>query len=522
MRANVLTVFNGILAVLGAVTLVFGDWRDALFLAILVGNSAIGITQELRAKRALDRLAALVAPQARVVRDGTERDVAVEDVVVGDLVRLQAGDQVVADGEVAESAGLALDESNLTGESRPVPKSAGDSVQSGSFALEGSGAYLVEAVGADSYAQRIVGEAREFRHPRSPLERAINRLLFVLVAIMVPLGAIFVYALYRADDPEREAVPTAVAGIVTLVPEGLILLASLTYAAAALRMSRRGALAQQLNAIESLASVDVLCLDKTGTLTESSLRVVGIEPAPGVDRAQLEEDLARFAASSPSSNSTLRGDLGRTPCGAGGSRRARPVLVAQALERPTARRRQPRPRRARALLARRPPRHGLARGRLGPARAGLRQGAAAVRGERRRTARGGARGRARRARRGAAAPDPRHRRLLPARGRGPQGHLRRRARNRGRDRAGRGHPGRWGAARRRLAPRRRPGAAGLGRPRHRGRPHLAGGQEAPRRGAPRRRPLRRDGRGRRQRRAGAQGGTARDRAGQRLGDGALA
>ena len=305
VRANVFTVFNGILLVLGVITLVFGDWRDALFLSILVANSGIGILQELRAKRALDRLAALVAPVATVVRDGQPREVAVDDVVAGDLVRVEAGDQVVADGEVVESAGLALDESVLTGESRPVAKAPGDEVRSGSFAVEGAGSFRVSAVGADSYAQRIAGEAREFRHPRSPLERAVNRLLFVLVAVMVPLGGIFVYALYRQDDPEREAVPTAVAGIVTLVPEGLILVASLTYAAAALQMSRRGALAQQLNAIESLASVDVICLDKTGTLTEPGLRVVRLEPAPGVAEEELGWQLARFAASSPSRNTTL-------------------------------------------------------------------------------------------------------------------------------------------------------------------------------------------------------------------------
>ena len=305
VRANVFTVFNGILLVLGAITLVFADWRDALFLSILVANAGIGIVQELRAKNALDRLAALVAPSATVVRDGQAREVSVEEVVVGDLVHVQAGDQVVADGRVLDSAGLALDESILTGESRPVSRARGDEVRSGSFAAEGAGRYVVEAVGADSYAQRIAGEAREFRHPRSPLERAINRLLFSLVAVMVPLGIIFVFALSKQDDPEHEAVPTAVAGIVTLVPEGLILLASLTYAAAALQMSRRGALAQQLNAIESLAAVDVMCLDKTGTLTEAGLRVVDLEPAPDVDEDELASQLARFAASSPSRNMTL-------------------------------------------------------------------------------------------------------------------------------------------------------------------------------------------------------------------------
>ncbi|MGE5691299.1 MAG: HAD-IC family P-type ATPase [Pseudomonadota bacterium] len=300
VRANVFTVFNAILVAMGVLTLAFGAWQDALFLGIVVANSSIGIAQELRAKRKLDELAALVAPHATVVRDGEARTLAVEDVVEGDLVRLQAGDQVVADGTLEEAAALSLDESILTGESRPVQRGLGEEVRSGSFAVEGAGAYTVTAVGDASYAQRIAGEARQFRHPRSPLERALNRLLFVLVAVMVPLGTIFVYSLWQRDAPIREAVTTAVAGIVTLIPEGLVLLASLTFAAAALQLARRGALAQQLNATESLASVDVLCLDKTGTLTHPGLRVVAIEPP------ELAEPLGRFAASSPAQNATLR------------------------------------------------------------------------------------------------------------------------------------------------------------------------------------------------------------------------
>jgi cation-transporting ATPase E len=299
VRANVFTLFNGILIVLGVLTLSVGHPEDALFLGIVIANSAIGITQELRAKNALDRLAALVAPHATVIRDGEPRRVSVEEVVVGDLVRIEAGNQVVADGEVVSSEALALDESILSGESRPVPRGEGEEVRSGSFAVEGAGTYEVTAVGQDSYAQRIAGEAREFRHPRSPLELELNRLLLILVGVMIPLGTILVYSLWRRDTPLDEAVTTAVAGIVTLVPEGLILLASVTFAAAALQMARRGALAQQLNAIESLASVDVICLDKTGTITEAKLRVLGVEPA------EIEEPLARFAASSPSRNATL-------------------------------------------------------------------------------------------------------------------------------------------------------------------------------------------------------------------------
>jgi cation-transporting ATPase E len=305
VRANVFTLFNLILLVFGILTLSFGKPQDALFLSVLVANSAIGITQEVRAKNALDRLSALVAPTATVVRDGQARQVDVSHVVEGDLVRVQPGDQVVADGTLVGADGLLLDESILTGESEPVARRVGDEVRSGSFAFEGTGAYEVEAVGTESYAFRITGEARSFRHPRSPLERAMNRLLLILVGVMVPLGAMFGYALWRRDISFSEAVTTAVAAVGTLVPEGLILLTSLTFAVAAFRMAKRGALAQQLNAVESLASVDVICLDKTGTLTRPGLDVSELVPASGVERSELERVLGLYAASVGSRNRTV-------------------------------------------------------------------------------------------------------------------------------------------------------------------------------------------------------------------------
>ena len=305
IRANVFTVFNLILVSFGVLTFIFGHFEDALFVAILVGNAGIGIIQEWRAKRALDRLAALVAPHATVIRDGVERQVGVDEVLVDDLVQVGQGDQLVADGDVSESHGLRIDESVLTGETRAVKRQPGEAVRSGSFVLEGAGTYVVSAVGPDSYAQRVANVAREFRHPRSPLELDMNRLLLLLVGVMIPLGAVLGYALFERETEASEAVTTSVAAVVTLIPEGLILLMSLTYAFAALRMTRRGALAQQLNAIESLASVDVICLDKTGTLTEPALRVVDYIPAAGVDRELLGKCLRRYGASQPARNATL-------------------------------------------------------------------------------------------------------------------------------------------------------------------------------------------------------------------------
>jgi P-type E1-E2 ATPase len=306
VRANVLTVFNLILAAFGVVTLVFGDPRDALFLGIIVANSGIGITQEVRAKRTLDRLSLLVAPQATIKRDARTRRVPVGEVVVGDLALLQPGDQLVADGRLLAASGLRLDESILTGESEPAHREPGEEVRSGAFVVEGTGAYEVTAVGAASFAARITGEARSFRHPRSPLERAVNRLLYALVALVVLLGAVLGYSLYHRHVATHTAVATSAAGVVTLIPEGLMVLVSLTYAAAAVRMSRRGVLAQQLNAIESLASVDTICIDKTGTLTEAALRVVDLLPAAGATADSVRTALGALAASASARNVTLQ------------------------------------------------------------------------------------------------------------------------------------------------------------------------------------------------------------------------
>lgn len=305
VRANALTIPNVILVVFGILTLVFDSWRDALFLGIVVANIAIGSFQEIRSKRELDRLAALVAPKAVVVRDGNEVRVPVEDVVGGDAVRVAAGDQIVADGTLVSAGGLALDESNLTGESELVLRKQGDPVWSGTFVVEGSGLFEANAVGAESRAEKLTATARTFRHPRSPLERANDRLLVGLVVLSLPLAVGLTVSVLTRVRSGTAQVQAIVAGLANLIPEGLILLLSITAAVSAYRFARRGVLAQQLNAIESLASVDTLCTDKTGTLTEPKLRVVTLVPAAGVGGESLRWELARYAASSPSRNATL-------------------------------------------------------------------------------------------------------------------------------------------------------------------------------------------------------------------------
>ncbi len=240
-----------------------------------------------------------------MLRDGRERQLPVEEVVVGDLVRVAAGEQIAADGEIAESDGLSLDEANLTGESEPVLRRRGEPVWSGSFAVEGTALFTVTAVGPDSRAAQLTETARAFRHPRSPLQRANDRLLLWLVALALPVAiGLTVSVLLRVEDTE-ERVQAVTAGIVNLVPEGLIVLISLTAAVSAFKIARRGVLAQQLGAIESLASVDLICTDKTGTLTEPQLRLVELLPADGVGEDELSAALGRFAASAPSRNSTL-------------------------------------------------------------------------------------------------------------------------------------------------------------------------------------------------------------------------
>ena len=305
IRANTLTIPNGILTFFGVLTLAFGLWQDSLFLGILVANIAIGSFQEIRSKRALDRLAALVAPAAVVVRDGNDRRVPVDQVVAGDVLRLSAGDQVVADGTALSTEGLALDESNLTGESEPVVRGPREPVWSGSFVVEGGALVEATAVGPESRAARVTATARAFRHPRSPLEQANDRLLLYLVAAAIPLAVALTVTVFSRVDVAHERVQLLTAGVVNMVPEGLILLIGLTAAVSAFKVAERGVLAQQLNAVESLASVDLVCTDKTGTLTEPRLRVVGLAPADGVRDEMLASALASYAAAVPSRNSTL-------------------------------------------------------------------------------------------------------------------------------------------------------------------------------------------------------------------------
>jgi cation-transporting ATPase E len=269
IRANVLTRFNAILAVLAVAVLATGRWGDALFALVLVINAIIGIGQEVRAKRTLDRLAVLHAPTASVVRDGVETDLPIADVVLGDLVVVRTGDQVPADGIVAHAVGLEVNESALTGESDPVHKLSGDTVLSGTIVVAGRGRFQATAVGADAYARKLAAEVKVFKRTRSEIEVSIDALLRIITIAIVGVTPLLLWSQFRTSEGSgwREPVLGTVAALVGMVPEGLVLLTSIAFLLAALALTKRQVLVQELPAVEGLARVDVVCLDKTGTLT---------------------------------------------------------------------------------------------------------------------------------------------------------------------------------------------------------------------------------------------------------------
>ena len=303
IRSNVFNRFNAILGVLAVIVIVIGPLRDALFGMVLVFNTLIGIVQELRAKRTLDRLSLLSAPRAHVIRDGKDIEVSRDDIVLDDLLEVKAGDQLLVDGMVLVSEGMEVDESLLTGESVPIMKKRGDGLLSGSFVSAGSGSFRATAVGEDAYAQKLASEAKRYTLVKSELRDAINTILRYITYVMIPAGILLAISQLITDNTFDDSIISTVAGLVGMVPEGLVLLTSLVFAVSAVALARRKVLVQELPAVEGLARVDVICLDKTGTLTEGTLEFGRIEPLDGKD--DLDRVLGAFAAASPSENSTL-------------------------------------------------------------------------------------------------------------------------------------------------------------------------------------------------------------------------
>ncbi len=308
VRANVFTRINAILGVLLVIVLATGSFINAAFGLLIVANSAIGIVQELRAKRTLDALAVVGEAKPLVRRSDGTRRLARDEVVLDDLVDLTPGDQVVVDGELVAAEYLEIDESLLTGESDPEPKGVGDPVMSGSFVVSGSGTYRATRVGADAYAAQLTAEASRFTLVHSELQAGINLILKVITFLLVPVGlATIVVQLTQAQAQGgwRQAVLRMAGALVPMVPEGLVLLTSMAFALGVIRLGRRHCLVQELPAIEVLARVNVVCADKTGTLTEHGMRCGQVLALADLDEAAVREVLANLAASDPHPNASL-------------------------------------------------------------------------------------------------------------------------------------------------------------------------------------------------------------------------
>ena len=280
VRANVFTLFNGIIFAAMVLVLITGSWRDAVFGFVIIINTGIGIVTELRAKRTLDRLSILVASEFLVHRDGRDVEVPHNKIVLDDLLWIRAGEQVPADGQIIQTWGLELDESMLTGESRTVRHKVGEQVYSGATAVSGMALVKVNAVGSHSYAATLTAQAKVYKKTVSDLNKGINTILKFMTFLVVPLCILLILSQIHtvggwgtalSTGEWRQAVVSAVAGVVGMIPEGLVLLTSLNFAVAAMRLARHNTLVQELESVETLARVDALNLDKTGTITDGGI-----------------------------------------------------------------------------------------------------------------------------------------------------------------------------------------------------------------------------------------------------------
>ena len=302
IRSNTLTPFNALIGTLWIAMMIVAPWQDALFGFVIVFNTLIGTIQEYRSARTLAKLSLLNEARPTVIRDGREAQVGLRELVVDDLVLISTGDQIAVDGDVLQAAGCEVDESLLTGEADPVPKAAGDELPSGSFVVSGSARYRVTRVGSESFAGRLTLQARKFQTTTSELRDSINRFIRYVSFALIPVGALLTYSQLRADQSLPDAIRGAIAGVVTMVPEGLVLLTSIAMAVGVLRLAQRNALVQDMPAVETLARVDVVCVDKTGTLTAPGMSVQEVVALDGSDPGRI---LGALAAAEEHPNPTM-------------------------------------------------------------------------------------------------------------------------------------------------------------------------------------------------------------------------
>jgi cation-transporting ATPase E len=306
-KTNVFTRFNAILGALFILILSTGSLADGLFGVVLVVNSLIGIVQEYLAKRKLDRLALLNSPTTRVLRDGALSEIPTVDVVLDDLIELRTGDQVPADGHMLSTSGLEIDESNLTGEADAIPKSDGDEVRSGTTVVAGIGRFSAAAVGPDAYINKIAAEAKKFTKTRSEIQESVNQLLKYITWIIVVALPLQLWSQWRAigDQGWQQVVIRSTGGLVGLVPEGLVLLTSVAFLLAAVQLTRQQVLVQELPAVEGLARVNIVCLDKTGTLTVGDIAYEDCAPCAEMTANEIREALGALADDA-NANGTLK------------------------------------------------------------------------------------------------------------------------------------------------------------------------------------------------------------------------
>ncbi|MEU2824260.1 HAD-IC family P-type ATPase [Streptomyces bacillaris] len=319
VRANVFTRFNLIIGVLWVIMLFVAPIQDSLFGFVIVANTGIGIIQEWRAKRTLDSLAVIGEAKPTVRRDGVAAEVSTHEIVLGDVIELGPGDKVVVDGTVAEADSLEVDESLLTGEADPVLKRPGDPVMSGSFVVAGGGAFTATKVGREAYAAQLAEEASRFTLVHSELRSGISTILKYVTWMMVPTAiGLIISQLVVKDNNFKDSVARTVGGIVPMIPEGLVLLTSVAFAIGVVRLGRKQCLVQELPAIEGLARVDVVCLDKTGTLTEGGMDITEVRPLNGSDEAYVHQVLRSLGSSDPRPNASLQAIIDAYPAGEDG------------------------------------------------------------------------------------------------------------------------------------------------------------------------------------------------------------
>ncbi|UVO12400.1 cation-translocating P-type ATPase [Mycobacterium sp. SVM_VP21] len=307
IRANVFTRINAILGVLLAIVLTTGSLINGLFGLLIVFNSVIGMVQEIRAKQTLDKLAIVGQAKPLVRRQSGTQQLPPGQVVLDDVIELGPGDQIVVDGEVMESSDLEVDESLLTGEADPIGKDLGDQVMSGSFVVSGSGAYRATRVGREAYAAKLAEEASKFTLVKSELRSGINQILKFITYLLIPAGLLIIYTqLFTTDVGWRASVLAMVGALVPMVPEGLVLMTSLAFAVGVVRLGQRQCLVQELPAIEGLARVDVVCADKTGTLTENGMRVSEVAELDGAESLPVHQALAALAAEDARPNASIQ------------------------------------------------------------------------------------------------------------------------------------------------------------------------------------------------------------------------